>query len=101
MFLQALNVVASEVMVGDTCIPSLIVINTTNNQLKSKYLLAEAICCCLQTCNVAASEEIVGERCVPSHSVINTTINQLESKVSLITTHCLRLFVVVNRVEML
>ena len=29
------------------------------------------------------------------------TINKLESKVSLITTHCLRLFVVVYRVEML
>ena len=37
--LQALNVVASEVMVGDTCdtcIPSLIVINTTINQLETK-----------------------------------------------------------------
>ena len=34
--LQALNVIASEVMVGDTCdtcIPSLIAINTTINQL--------------------------------------------------------------------
>ena len=38
LFLQALNVVASEVMVGDTCIPSLIVINTTNNQLKTNIL---------------------------------------------------------------
>ena len=56
---------------------------------------------CLQTCNVAASEEIVGERCVPSIIVINSTINKLESKVSLITTRCLRLFVVVYRVEML
>ena len=104
MILQALNVVASEVMVGDTCIPSLIVINNTINQLKTniflKYLLPEAICCCLQTCNVAASEEIVGERCVPSLIVINSTINQLESKVSLITTHCLTIFVVVYRVEM-
>ena len=60
-----------------------------------------AICCCLQTCNVAASEEIVDEICVPSLIVINSTINQLESKVSLIITHCLRLFVVVYRVEML
>ena len=42
----------------------------------------------------------MGERCVPSLIVINSTINQLESKVSLITT-CLRLFVVVYRVEML
>ena len=55
--------------------------------------------CCLQTCNVAASEEIVGERCVPSHIVINSIINKLESKASLITTLCLRLFVVVYRIE--
>ena len=64
-------------------------------------MLPEAICCCLQTCNVAASEEIVGERCVPSLIVINSTINKLESKVLLITTCCLRLFVVVYKVEML
>ena len=56
---------------------------------------------CLQTCNVAAFEEIVGERCVPSLIVINSTINQLESKVSLITNRCLRLFIVVYKVEML
>ena len=91
---------------GERCVPSLIVINSTVNKSVSKVSLnnnslPEAICCCLQTCNVAASEEIMGERCVPSHSVINSTINQLESKVSLITTHCLRLFVVVYRVEML
>ena len=74
MFLQALKVVASEVMVGDTCI---------------------------QTCNVAASEKIVGERWVSNLIVINSTINQLESKVLLITTRCLSLFVVVYNVEML
>ena len=91
---------------GERCVPSLIVIKSTVNKSESKVSLnnnslPEAICYCLQTCNVAASEEIMGERCVPSHSVINSTINQLESKVSLITTHCLRLFVVVYRVEML
>ena len=43
----------------------------------------------------------MGERCVPSLIVINSTINKLESKVSLITTLCLRLFVVIYRVEML
>ena len=43
----------------------------------------------------------MGERCLPSLIVINSTINQLESKVSLITNCCLRLFVVVYRVEML
>ena len=34
--LQALNVIASEVMVGDTCVPSLIVIGTAINQLETK-----------------------------------------------------------------
>ena len=43
----------------------------------------------------------MGERCVPSLIVINSTIKKLESEVSLITTCCLRLFVVVYRVEML
>ena len=43
----------------------------------------------------------MGERSVPSLIVINSTINKLESKVSLITTCCLRLFVVGYRVEML
>ena len=43
----------------------------------------------------------MGEICVPNLIVINSTINQLESKVSLITTHYLRLFVVVYRVDML
>ena len=91
---------------SDTCVPSLIVIGTAINQLEIKVslknnLLPEAICCCLQTCNVKASEKIVGERCVPSLIVVNSIINKLESKVSLITTRCLRLFVVVYRVEML
>ena len=87
---------------SDTCVPSLIIIGTAINQLETKNnLLPEAICCCLQTCNVAASEEIVGERCVPSLIVINSTINKFESKVSLITTCCLRLFVVVYKLEML
>ena len=39
--LQALNVIASEVMVGDTCdtcMPSLIVINTTINHLVTNKL---------------------------------------------------------------
>ena len=43
----------------------------------------------------------MGERCVPSLIVIKSTINQLESKVSLIITCCLRLFVVVYKIEML
>ena len=35
---------------GDTCIPSLIVINNTINELETNIiiLLPEAICCCLQ-----------------------------------------------------
>ena len=43
----------------------------------------------------------MGDTYVPSLIVTNTTINQLESKVSLITTHCLRLFVVVYKHVML
>ena len=43
----------------------------------------------------------MGEKCVPNLFVINSTINQLESKVSLMTTCCVRLFVVVYMVEML
>ena len=38
MFLQALKVVASEVMVGDTCIPSLIVVNNTINLIYSNNI---------------------------------------------------------------
>ena len=91
---------------GERCVPSLIVINSTVNKSESKVSLnnnslPEAICCCLQTCNVAASEKIVGARCVPSLIVINSIINQIESKVSLITTRCLRLFVVVYKHVML
>ena len=43
----------------------------------------------------------MGERCVPSLIIINNTVNKSESKVSLIITHCLRLFIVVYKVEML
>ena len=43
----------------------------------------------------------MGERCVPSLILINSTINKLGSKVSLITTRCLRLFVVVYKHVML
>ena len=65
-------------------------------------LLPEAICCCLQAlCNVVASEVMVGDTCIPSLIVINTTINQLETKVLLITTYCLRLFVVIYKHVML
>ena len=71
MFLQALKVVASEVMVGNTCKLSLIVINNTINKIETNIiiLIIFIACCCLQTCNVAASEEIVGERCVTSQSL--------------------------------
>ena len=51
----------------------------------------------LQALNVVASEVMVGDTCIPSLIVINTTINQLETN----NTYCLRLFVVVYRVEML
>ena len=42
----------------------------------------------------------MGERCILILIVINSIINKLESEVSLITTSCLRLFVVVYRVKM-
>ena len=91
---------------GDTRVPSLIIIATAINQLETKVSLK--IICCLRLFIVvykhvifAASEEIVGERCVPSIIVINGIINKLESKLSLITTSCLRLFVVVYIVEIL
>ena len=91
---------------GDTCVSSLTVIDATSNQLEYKVLytnntlLPEDICC-LKTCNVVASKEIVGDTCVPSLIVINKTINQLESKEPLITTYCLRLYVVVYNHVML
>ena len=43
----------------------------------------------------------MGDRCVPSLIVINSIMNQLASKVSLITTRCLRLFVVVYKTSIL
>ena len=45
----------------------------------------------------------MADTCVPSLIVINTqsTINQLETNVSLITTYCLRLFVVIYKDEIL
>ena len=72
-----------------------------DSSITKNNLLPEVICCCLQTCNVAVLEELVGERCVPNLIVINSTINQLESKVLLISTRCLKLFVVVYKIEML
>ena len=36
--------IASELMVGDTCVPSLIVINTTIKQLESKVSLITIYC---------------------------------------------------------
>ena len=66
---------------GDTCVPSLIVIGIAIKQLETKVslktMLPEATCCCLQACNFAASEQIVGERCLPSLIDINSTINKL------------------------
>ena len=88
---------------SDTCVPSLIVIDTAINQLETKVSLKTI--CCLRLFVVVYKHVMLqhqrGERCVPSLIVINSIINKLESKVSLITTRCLRLFVVVYRVEML
>ena len=61
------------------------------------------ICCLYTNMYVVASEEIVHDTCVPRVIVINTKFDQIESKVSLIlvhVSHCLRLFLVVYKVEM-
>ena len=90
---------------GNKCVQSSIVINTTINQLDSgiikNNLLPEAICCCLYKYNVVASEVMVADTCSPNLAVIDITIKQLEINISLITIYCLRLFVVVYKDEML
>ena len=53
---------------GDTCVPSLIVIGTAINQLETKVSLKTTcclmfFCCCLQTCNVLVLEVMVGNTC--------------------------------------
>ena len=89
-------------MVGDTCVPSLIVINTTIMQLKSEVSLLTTYCLRLfvivykDEMLYIASEVMVGDTCVPSLIVIDATINQLETNLS-ITICCLRLFVVVYK----
>ena len=61
--------IASEVMVSDTCVPSLIIIRTATNQLVTKVslkincCLRLYICCWLQTCNVLESKLMVGYTC--------------------------------------
>ena len=63
---------------SDTCVPSLIVINSAINQLEitKNNLMPEAICCCLQTCNVLESKVMVANTCILSLVVIGTTVNQ-------------------------
>ena len=86
---------------GDTRVPSLIVIGTAINQLETKVSLKTI--CCLRLFVVVYKHVMLQHlrKLRVSLIVINSTINQLESKVSQITTCCLRLFVVVYRVEML
>ena len=45
--LQTCNVAASEEIVGERCVPSLIITNSTINLLES-LITTQAICCCLQ-----------------------------------------------------
>ena len=88
---------------GDTCVPSLNVINTKINQLQSKVSLKTIKFYCLRLFVVVykhvilyiASVVMVADKYihVPCITVISTNIYQLESKVSLITAYCLRLFV--------
>ena len=63
---------------SDTCVPSLIVIDSAINQLEitKNNLMPEAICCCLQTCNVLESKVMVANTCILSLVVIGTTVNQ-------------------------
>ena len=92
---------------GERCVPSLIVINSTINKLEYKVSLITT--CCLRLfvvvykieMFVTALEVMVGDTRVPSLIVIGTAINQLETKVSLKTIYCLRLFVVVYKHVML
>ena len=86
----------SEVMKGDTYIPSLKIIGTTIEKFETNVSLITVCCmlhcCCLQICNVLASEVMVGTTCTPSVIVISTTVEQLETKGSLTTIVCLRQF---------
>ena len=65
---------------SDTCVPSLIVIDTAINQLETKLSLK--IICCMRLfvvvyiCNVLASEVMVGNTCTLSLVIIGTTVNQ-------------------------
>ena len=74
---------------GDTCLPSFFVINTTINQLHAKVSLKTIYCLRLF---------IVVYKYIPCITVISTKINQLQSRVSLITTYCLGLFAVYKHV---
>ena len=64
---------------GDTCVPSLIVICTIINQLDTKVshktIWLQAICYRLQICNVLSSEVMVGDACKLRLVVIRTTVH--------------------------
>ena len=86
---------------ADTCVQSLIVINTAINQLESKVSLKTMYCLRLFVVvykhnNVVASYVMVADTCVPNLIVIDTTIKQLQTIiiVSLITILLPEAFVV-------
>ena len=83
---------------ADTCIPSLIVIDITTEQLVTNVSII--IVYCLRLFVVYKHVMLQGRRQwwvtrVPSLTVISTAVNQLETNISLLTICCLRLCVVV------
>ena len=59
-----------------TSVPSLIVRNT-NPTLVYKFLMPEAICCCIQTCKCGFDIRVVLCTCVPSLTVRNANTTKL------------------------
>ena len=61
-----------------------------------KFLLPEAVCCCLRTCNCRVDKYVlVYYTCVPKFVVIGRSIEELWAQTKITSICCLRLFVVV------
>ena len=64
---------------SDTCVPSLIVIDTAINLLETKVSLKQICClrlCCIKKFNVLESKVMVGNTYTLSLVFIGTTVNQ-------------------------
>ena len=81
---------------SDTCVPSLIVIDTAINQLENKVSL-KTICCLRLFVVVYTIKVKVGNTCTLSLVVIGTTVNQFLCYILPTALLCLRLFVVVYK----